>query len=553
MKNYQNYKKMYDHKRPVNRKWVDRVLENSPIWCSVDLRDGNQALPNPMTLEEKIEFFKYLIQIGFKEIEIGFPAASETEYAFTRCLIENNLIPEDVTIQVLTQSREEIINKTFESLKGAKNAVVHLYNSTSELQRRVVFNKEKEEVKKIATDGAKLINEYAKKNPNTNWTFEYSPESFTNTELDYALEVVNAVLAIWTPETKNKVIINLPATVESSTPNIFADQIEYMNDYIVNREKVVISIHPHNDRGTAVAASELALLAGADRVEGTLFGNGERTGNADILTIALNMYVLGIDPKLDFSDMNQIKRIYEASTKLEVSPRHPYAGEFVFTAFSGSHQDAISKGMKYRKENQTKMWEVPYLPINPEDLNRQYEPIIRINSQSGKGGVSYILEEFFGYIIPKEMKKQIGYYIKGVSDQFKRELSKEEIFQAFEKEYINREDKINLVKYNTSQIDDKKVSLLVELQNSKYYIENGVGNGPIDAFSKILLHLGYKFTFSKYVQHALEVEENKGAGSKAITYICILNSKKEEIWGIGKSASTTKSALKALISAINQL
>ena len=397
MKNFNRYKKLYDWKKPKNRTWMDNEISHAPIWCSVDLRDGNQALANPMTLEEKVKFFEHLVKIGFKEIEIGFPAASDTEYQFTRYLIENNKIPDDVKIQVLTQSREEIISKTFEALKGAKNAIVHLYNSTSRIQREVVFNKSKEEVKNIAESGAKLMVDYVDRYPQTNWTFEYSPESFSTTEIDYAIEVVNSVLNIWKNKTNNKPIINFPATVECSMPNVFADQIAYVIENISDRDNVIISIHSHNDRGTGVATSEMSLLAGADRIEGALFGNGERTGNADMLNIAMNMYVLGVDPKIDFSHINNTKKIYEECTKMKVGPRHPYAGELVFTAFSGSHQDAISKGLKEIEKEEKAYWEVPYLPLNPADVNRQYEPIIRINSQSGKGGVSFILENEYGY------------------------------------------------------------------------------------------------------------------------------------------------------------
>ena len=427
MKNFEKYKKLYDWKKPKKRTWVDNEITEAPVWCSVDLRDGNQALPNPMTLEEKIEMFKYLVKIGFKEIEIGFPAASDTEFNFTRYLIENNIIPEDVTIQVITQARKEIIERTFEALKGAKNVIVHMYNSISVAQRRVVFRKNKEEIKKIATDGAKLLVEYAKKSPETNWCFEYSPESFTGTEVDYAIDVVNSILEIWYANSNNKPIINIPATVECSTPNIFADQIQYIEENILNRNKMIISVHSHNDRGTGVATSEMALLAGAERVEGSLLGNGERTGNADILNIAMNMYVLGIDPKLDFSDINEVKKIYSKYIKMPISPRHPYVGELVFTAFSGSHQDAISKGLRAVKENDNEKWDVPYLPLDPADVNRQYEPIIRINSQSGKGGVAYLLQSEYGFDIPKEMRAEIGYFVKDVSDKQERELNSKEI------------------------------------------------------------------------------------------------------------------------------
>ena len=549
MKNFENYKKLYDWKKPKNRNWMDNEITIAPIWCSVDLRDGNQALANPMTLEEKIEFFDYLVKIGFKEIEIGFPAASETEFKFTRYLIENNKIPEDVKIQVLTQSREEIISKTFESLKGAKNAIVHLYNSTSKIQREVVFNKSKDEIKKIATDGAKLMTQYIKKYPETNWYFEYSPESFSTTEVDYAIDVVNSVLDIWDGEIKTKPIINFPATIECSMPNVFADQIEYVAENIRDRENVIISIHSHNDRGTGVATSEMALLAGGDRIEGSLFGNGERTGNADILNIAMNMYVLGVDPKLDFSKINETKDIYEKCTKMKVGPRHPYGGELVFTAFSGSHQDAISKGLKALKDKSQKYWEVPYLPINPADINREYEPIIRINSQSGKGGVAFILENEFGYKIPKEMQSNVGYYIKNESDKRHRELENNEIFDAVIKEYQNREDKIKFLSYNVKNNESQTQIRLRFLINNKEIEKTDFGNGPIDATIKILKDMGYNFEFKNYIQQSFKDDKEK---SIAISYINI-ESNNKDIWAIGKDEDIINSSLLGIISAINKI
>ena len=549
MKNFENYKKLYDWKKPKNRNWMDNEITIAPIWCSVDLRDGNQALANPMTLEEKIEFFDYLVKIGFKEIEIGFPAASETEFKFTRYLIENNKIPEDVKIQVLTQSREEIISKTFESLKGAKNAIVHLYNSTSKIQREVVFNKSKDEIKKIATDGAKLMTQYIKKYPETNWYFEYSPESFSTTEVDYAIDVVNSVLEIWDGEIKTKPIINFPATIECSMPNVFADQIEYVAENIRDRENVIISIHSHNDRGTGVATSEMALLAGGDRIEGSLFGNGERTGNADILNIAMNMYVLGVDPKLDFSKINETKDIYEKCTKMKVGPRHPYGGELVFTAFSGSHQDAISKGLKALKDKSQKYWEVPYLPINPADINREYEPIIRINSQSGKGGVAFILENEFGYKIPKEMQSNVGYYIKNESDKRHRERENNEIFDAVIKEYQNREDKIKFLSYNVKNNESQTQIRLRFLINNKEIEKTDFGNGPIDATIKILKDMGYNFEFKNYIQQSFKDDKEK---SIAISYINI-ESNNKDIWAIGKDEDIINSSLLGIISAINKI
>ena len=548
MKNFEKYKKLYDWKKPKKREWMDKEIQVAPIWCSVDLRDGNQALANPMTLEEKAEFFDYLVKIGFKEIEIGFPAASDTEYKFTRYLIENNKIPDDVKIQVLTQSREEIIDKTFKALEGAKKAIVHLYNSTSKIQREVVFNKTKEEVKNIATDGAKLMTKYIEKYPTTNWYFEYSPESFSTTELDYAVDVVNSILDIWDGKIKTKPIINFPATIECAMPNVFADQIAYVAENIKNRENVIISIHSHNDRGTGVATSEMALLAGGDRIEGALFGNGERTGNADILNIAMNMFVLGVDPKLDFSNINEAKQVYEKCTKMSIGPRHPYAGELVFTAFSGSHQDAISKGLKAINQEHKSFWEVPYLPINPADLSRQYEPIIRINSQSGKGGVSFILENGFGYIIPKEMKSDVGYFIKNVSDQLHRELNNKEIYNSFVNEYQNRDDSIKILSYNVNNKDTKtEITLKLDI-NHQIIEKSNVGNGPIEATIKILNDLGYTFDFKNYNQQSTQNNKEK---SFALTYINISVNEKN-IWAVGKDEDILKSSLLGIISALNR-
>lgn len=549
MKNYDNYKKLYDWKKPKNRTWMDNEITHAPIWCSVDLRDGNQALANPMTLEEKVEFFDYLVKIGFKEIEIGFPAASETEFLFTRYLIENNKIPDDVIIQVLTQSREEIISKTFKALEGAKNAVVHLYNSTSKIQREVVFNKSKEEVKKIATDGAKLMTQYIKKYPNTNWYFEYSPESFSTTEVDYAIEVVNEVLDIWKGQIKTKPIINFPATIECAMPNVFADQIAYVAENLNDRDNVIISIHSHNDRGTGVATSEMSLLAGADRIEGALFGNGERTGNADILNIAMNMYVLGVDPKLDFSNMNEAKDVFEKCTKMQIGLRHPYAGELVFTAFSGSHQDAISKGLKAIKDEKKEYWEVPYLPINPADVSRQYEPIIRINSQSGKGGVAFILENEFGYEIPKEMKKDVGYYIKDVSDKAHRELSNNEIYNSFVDEYQNRKDKIVAKSYKVEN-GENSTNITIKFDiNGNEVEKSGSGNGPIDATINIIKEMGYNFEFKNYIQQSTKDNNEK---SVAITYINIAQND-NDIWAVGKDEDVLKSSLLGILSAVNKI
>ena len=549
MKNFENYKQLYEWKKPKNRNWIDNEIKKAPIWCSVDLRDGNQALANPMTLEEKVSFFDYLVKIGFKEIEIGFPAASDTEYAFTRYLIENNKIPDDVTIQVLTQSKEEIISRTFEALSGAKNAIVHLYNSTSKLQRDVVFHKSMEEVKKIATDGAELMVKYIQKYSNTNWHFEYSPENFSTTEIDYAIEVVNSVLKVWNGKINTKPIINFPATIECSMPNVFADQIAYVLENIESRDNVIISIHSHNDRGTGVATSEMALLAGAQRIEGTLFGNGERTGNADILNIAMNMFVLGIDPKLDFSNINEAKEIYERCTKLIVGPRHPYAGELVFTAFSGSHQDAIFKGLDAMKKEKKKYWEVPFLPLNPADVNRQYEPIIRINSQSGKGGVAFVLEKEFGYEIPKDMRKDVGYYIKSVSDKIQRELSSNELYSAFTEEYQNRKDRISVKSYNVENSEENtKITIKFDIGGEQVE-KTGIGNGPIDATINILKGMGYEFEFKNYIQQSSKDNNEK---SVAITYINIAKDE-NDIWAIGKDEDVLKSSLLGIISAINKL
>ena len=549
MKNYEKYSKLYDWKKPQKRQWVDNEILKAPRWCSVDLRDGNQALPNPMTINEKIKFFDYLVSIGFKEIEIGFPAASDTEYKFTRYLIENNKIPDDVTIQVITLANKDIIKKTIDAVSGAKKVIIHMYNSISKIQREVVFNKSKEEIKQIAVSGTSEIVKYTQNYPNTEWTFEYSPESFTNTEMDYAIEVINSVLREWNGATSSKPIINITATLECSTPNILADQIEYVCENLYERDNTVISIHAHNDRGTAVAASELSLLAGAERVEGTLFGNGERTGNADIMNIAMNMYSNGIDPELDFSDINKAKDIYENCTNMKVSPRHPYVGEYIFTAFSGSHQDAISKGLKNIKDTSVEHWEVPYLPIDPADLNRQYEPIIRINSQSGKGGISFILESEFGYNVPKLMQKQVGLYFKNVSDNLKRELSTEDVYNYFVKEFVNRENKLKIYKYDAENIDNQTNLTVSFIKDDILYEKKGIGNGPIDAFTNILREAGYTIKVLDYIQESLNENAEK---SQAISYVNIeVNGK--SIWAIGQDSDVIKSSFKAIVCAINRL
>ena len=469
MKNFDKYTRQYFTAPKAEYKWMTKnYISKPPVWCSVDLRDGNQSLMIPMSLEEKLEFFKLLVAIGFKEIEVGFPAASETEYKFLRTLIEEDLIPDDVTVQVLTQSREHIIKKTFESLKGAKNAIVHLYNSTSVAQREQVFKKSKQEIIDIAVSGAELFNKYSEE-LGVNYRYEYSPESFTGTEPEFALEICNAVLDVWKPTEDRKVIINLPVTVEVSMPHVYANQVEYMNDNLKYRENVIISLHPHNDRGCAVADTEMGLLAGGDRVEGTLFGNGERTGNADIVTLALNMFAQGVDPKLDLSDMPTITELYERVTRMQVYDRSPYAGKLVFAAFSGSHQDAIAKGMKWREDHTCRYWTVPYLPIDPQDVGREYETdVIRINSQSGKGGIGYLLEHNFGYILPAKMREAVGYTVKNVSDRSHKELSPAEVLQIFNDEYVNINAPLNLLDYHfVRNADSMKAFVTVEYNGEK--------------------------------------------------------------------------------------
>ncbi len=464
--NYQKYTRSFFMPPKMTMKWAQKCyIEKAPVWCSVDLRDGNQSLVIPMSLEEKVEFFKLLVKIGFKEIEVGFPAASDTEFEFCRALIEHNLIPDDVTIQVLTQAREHIIKKTFDALKGCKNAVVHLYNSTSVAQREQVFKKSKEEIIDIAVKGAELLNEL-KKSTEGNFRFEYSPESFTGTEIDFALDICNAVIDVWKPDAENKVIINLPVTVQVSMPHVYASQIEYMCDNLHDRANVIVSLHPHNDRGCGVADSEMGLLAGADRIEGTLFGNGERTGNVDIITLAMNMFSQGIDPELDFTNMPEIIELYERVTRMHVYERQPYSGALVFAAFSGSHQDAIAKGMKWREENDCKYWTVPYLPIDPKDIGREYESdVIRINSQSGKGGIGYILEQQYGFNLPAKMRESFGYFIKGVSDENHKELLPDEIVSLFKKEYVNIDSNLKIVEAHYAQMGDIEAKVTVDMGN----------------------------------------------------------------------------------------
>ncbi|MBR3259914.1 MAG: 2-isopropylmalate synthase [Firmicutes bacterium] len=561
MKNWTKYSVGYFKPPVCEHKWVKRDhVEKAPRWCSVDLRDGNQALIVPMSLDEKLAMFKALCDIGFKEIEVGFPAASETEFEFLRKLIDDNLIPEDVTVQVLTQSREHIIRKTFDSLVGAKKAVVHLYNSTSFAQRQQVFRMNEDEITEIAVTGAKLIKEIAKEYPGTEFQYEYSPESFTGTEPEFALRVCNAVIDIWEPTPDNKVIINLPATVEMSMPHVFADQIEYMCENLHSRENVVVSLHPHNDRGTGVADAELGLLAGADRIEGTLFGNGERTGNVDIVTLAMNMFTHGVDPELDFSNMPETVEMYEKYTGMVVEPRHPYSGSLVFAAFSGSHQDAIAKGMKWREETDPSRWTVPYLPIDPHDVGREYEgDVIRINSQSGKGGVAYVIERDYGYVIPKAMRAEVGYMMKDISDKTHEELKPDEIFAAFEKKYINYFSPLDITEAYFSHFSSTKaesddgftVRMKVVIDGGEVKVYEGRGNGRLDAVANALKKTDYKFNykFVTYSEHAISQESN----SKAAAYICIEDEVGRQFWGVGTQADIILASVNALVSALNRM
>lgn len=549
MHNTEKYTRQFFPVKNPTRKWADKTyIDKAPTWCSVDLRDGNQSLIIPMSLQEKLEFFKLLVKVGFKEIEVGFPAASETEYTFLRTLIDNNMIPDDVTVQVLTQSREHIIRKTFEALKGCKNAVVHLYNSTSLAQREQVFRKSKEEIKKIATDGAELFNKIAAET-GANFRYEYSPESFTGTEPEYALEVCNAVLDVWKPTPDRKAIINLPVTVELSSPHVYADQVEYICDNLKYRDAVEVSLHPHNDRGCAVADCELGLLAGADRIEGTLFGNGERTGNADIVTLALNMYSQGVDPALDLSNMPEIAELYEGVTRMRVYDRQPYAGKLVFAAFSGSHQDAIAKGMKWREEKNCEKWTVPYLPIDPRDVGREYETdVIRINSQSGKGGIGYLLEHNFGYVLPTCMREEVGYTVKSVSDHAHAELSPKEVLDVFTENYVNINSCIKLVDYHFVRTPEINVTLTVEIDGETKELK-ATGNGRLDAVSNaVKKQLGIEFSELTYEEHAL----TKGSSSQAITYVSITLPNGKKAWGAGIHDDIIASSINALFSAINR-
>lgn len=554
MLNYKRYRRNPVLKYP-ERQWVNREIEKAPIWCSVDLRDGNQALIDPMVVSEKIELFEYMVKMGFKEIEVGFPASSQIEYDFLRQLIDRKLIPDDVSVQVLTQCRRELIERTFESIQGCKKAIVHIYNSTSVLQRNVVFCKNKEEIKQIAIEGTRMVKEFAEKFDGE-IILEYSPESFTGTEPDYALEVCEAVLKEWGASKDRKVIINLPSTVEMTTPNVYADIIEWENTHFSNRDAVILSVHPHNDRGTGVAATELALLAGADRVEGTLFGNGERTGNVDILTVAYNMFSQGINPELELSHINEIIEIYERLVKMPVHPRHPYAGKLVFTAFSGSHQDAINKGVKAMRERNDGYWEVPYLPIDPADIGREYEPIVRINSQSGKGGVAFIMDTYFGYKLPKGMHKEFANVIQAISEK-QGEVSPEEIMEAFNAEYIDKREPYHFVRLNVQDFEGERreeFDTIITLAMTDHGVEKtleAAGNGPIDAVKRaIIQNLDLDIKILDYEEHALQA----GSNSKAAAYIHLLDSSTGRVtYGVGVSSNITRASVYAIFSAMNRL
>ena len=554
MLNYKRYRR-----NPVidypEREWPNKEIEKAPIWCSVDLRDGNQALIDPMVVDEKIEMFQFLINLGFKEIEIGFPAASQIEFDFLRQLVDRKLIPDDVVVQVLTQCREELIDRTFEAIEGCKQAVVHIYNSTSTLQRDVVFNMDREHIIDIAVKGTRMVKERAEKFPGK-IILEYSPESFTGTELDFALDICNAVQREWQPTPENPMIVNLPSTVEMNTPNVYADQIEWMIKHLENRESLIISVHPHNDRGTGVASAELALLAGADRVEGTLFGNGERTGNVDILNIAYNMFSQGINPELNIERVNDIIEIYERCCKIPIHPRHPYAGKLVFTAFSGSHQDAINKGVKAMKERNNEYWQVPYLPIDPADIGREYEPIVRINSQSGKGGVAFVMDTYFGFKLPKAMHKEFAKVIQNLSEK-QGEVSPEEIMKAFRAEYLDKKEPIH---FRSMKVDDlgEEAHEDFDTRVTVVYTDHGVeksfqatGNGPIDAVKRgLALDLGMKVKILDYEEHALQ----SGSNSQAAAYIHLLDSETGNVtYGVGVSSNITRASVRAIFSAVNRL
>lgn len=549
MKNCQKYERAYFMPPEITYDWAKKeYVDRPPIWCSVDLRDGNQALIEPMSLEEKLEFFQMLVDIGFKEIEVGFPAASETEYQFMRTLIEKDMIPEDVTVQVLTQAREHIIKKTFDAVKGAPHAVIHLYNSTSVAQREQVFRKSKEEVKQIAIEGAKLLLELASLTDG-NFTFQYSPESFPGTEVDYAVEVCNAVLDVWKPTADNKAIINIPTTVENAMPHVFACQLEYVNKHLNYRDNVILCLHPHNDRGCGVATAELGILAGADRIEGTLFGNGERTGNVDIVTMGMNMYSHGVDPGLDFSDMKHIRETYERLTRMHVYERQPYAGDLVFTAFSGSHQDAIAKGMAWRDEKECDTWTVPYLPIDPQDVGRRYDSdVIRINSQSGKGGVNYILKQSHGINLPQKMREEVGYLVKDVSDKAHKELTPDWVYQIFSDHYINTRPVFHIDECHFRQVNGITADVTINHGGETRMI-TAMGNGRLDAVSNAIkqyFNISYELRF--YEEHSL----TRGSSSKAVAYVGIVSNKKV-FWGVGIDADIIKSSVEALTVAVNKI
>ena len=553
MLNYKKYKR-FETIKLKDRTWPDNEITKAPIWCSVDLRDGNQALINPMTVDEKVEFFNLLVKLGFKEIEIGFPSASQIEYDFLRKLVDENHIPDDVRVQVLTQARPHLIKRTFEALKDVKQAIVHIYNSTSVLQRDVVFNMSKEEIKEMAVEGTKLVKEYAK-DFNGKIFLEYSPESFTGTEVEFSLDICDAVLDTWGASSENKVIVNLPSTVQMDTPNVYADQIEWMCRNFKDRERVIVSVHPHNDRGTGVADAELALAAGADRVEGTLLGNGERTGNVDVLNVAYNMFTHGVDPKLNIDDINEIVEVYERCVKIPVHVRHPYAGNLVFTAFSGSHQDAINKGMKKYQERHDNIWQVPYLPIDPSDLGREYEALVRINSQSGKGGVAFVMDHCYGFKIPKTMQKEFADVIQNISEQ-KGEVSPAEVMEAFEKEYLDLKVPFELVKCTISDIsddageEDTKVNVTIVYNGQSKEIE-GIGNGPIDAFKNALAESSLiNIKIIDYTEHALST----GSEAKAAAYVYMeRNDTEKKTFGVGVDSNITRASIKSMISAINRL
>ncbi len=553
MLNYQRYKRVPVVDFP-ERTWPYKQIEKAPVWCSVDLRDGNQALVEPMVVEEKIEFFNLLLKLGFKEIEIGFPAASQIEYDFLRQLVERRMIPDDVRVQVLVQCREHLIKRTFEAIQGIKNVVMHIYNSTSTLQRDVVFHKSKEEIIQIAVDGTNMVKKYAKKFDG-NLVLEYSPESFTGTELEYALEICTAVQETWRATPENPIIINLPSTVEMTTPNVYADQIEWMNTHFKNRDSIILSVHPHNDRGTGVASTELALLAGAERVEGTLFGNGERTGNVDILTLAYNMFSQGINPELEIENVRSIAEVYERCTKMDIPERHPYAGKLVFTAFSGSHQDAINKGMTALHERNSEYWEVPYLPIDPADIGRQYEPVVRINSQSGKGGVAFVMDTFFGFKLPKGMHKEFADVIQAISEK-QGEVAPEQIMEEFRHNYTERKEPIHFrrCQITDTENEDGDFATLVKVTYTNNGLEKtfeGVGNGPIDAIQKGLEEeLGIEIRVLDYNEHAL----TSGSGAQAASYIHLMDVKTGKVtYGVGISSNITRASFRGIFSAVNRL